>query len=92
MKDKYYYWLFLVYGQSKPLFFAAYSNYLDMLNPGPEVIAAPAADTVHLILQVFGGLFFVILVLLAALCILHRYTKQAHAQAVEMITFRTSLR
>lgn len=81
-----------MYGDLKPLFFAAYSNYLEMMNPGPEVIAAPAAGTLSLIVQVLCGLVVVILVLLGALCVLHKYTKQAHAQAVEMITFRTSLR
>ncbi|CAG9763906.1 unnamed protein product [Ceutorhynchus assimilis] len=70
----------------------AYSNYLEMLNPGPSVIAAPRTQTLSLIFQVLCGLMVVIFVLLGVLCILHRYTKQAHAQAVEMITFRTSLR
>ncbi|CAH1103184.1 unnamed protein product [Psylliodes chrysocephalus] len=82
----------IVHGEAQPLFLAAYSNYLDMMNPGPEVVAAPTAGTLSLIVQILCGLVVVILVLLGALCILHRYTKQAHAQAVEMITFRTSLR
>lgn len=63
-----------------------------MMNPGPEVVAAPAAGALSLVVQILCGLSFVILLLLSALCILHRYTKQARAQAVEMITFRTSLR
>lgn len=71
---------------------AAYSNYLVMMNPGPEVVVAPTASTLYLIIQVLCALVVVILLLLTALYILHRYTKQAHAQAVEMITFRTSLR
>nr|XP_023023889.1 tyrosine-protein phosphatase 69D isoform X2 [Leptinotarsa decemlineata] len=82
----------IVHGKAKPYFMAAYSNYLDMMNPGPEVVAAPAAGTLSLIVQILCGLIVVILILLGALCVLHRYTKQAHAQAVEMITFRTSLR
>ncbi|CAH1153419.1 unnamed protein product [Phaedon cochleariae] len=82
----------IVHGNTRPIFLAAYSSYLDMMNPGPEVVAAPAAGTLSLIVQILCGLVVVILVLLGALCILHRYTKQAHAQAVEMITFRTSLR
>ncbi|KAJ8982827.1 hypothetical protein NQ317_010448 [Molorchus minor] len=82
----------MVRGSSKSIIMAAYTNYLEMMNPGPEVIAAPAAGALSLIVQVLCGLVVVILVLLGALCILHRYTKQAHAQAVEMITFRTSLR
>ncbi|XP_072401913.1 tyrosine-protein phosphatase 69D isoform X2 [Diabrotica undecimpunctata] len=82
----------IVHGESQPLFLAAYSNYLDMMNPGPEVVAAPTTGTLSLIVQILCALVVVILILLGALCILHRYTKQAHAQAVEMITFRTSLR
>lgn len=70
---------------------AAYSNYLVMMNPGPEVVAAPAAGTLSLVVQILCGLVMIVLLLLGALCILHHYTKQAHAQAVE-ITFRTSLR
>lgn len=82
----------IVHGHGSPIFMAAYSSYLDMMNPGPEVLAAPPTETLSLIFQVLCGLMVVILVLLGVLCILHRYTKQAHAQAVEMITFRTSLR
>lgn len=70
---------------------AAYSNYLMMMNPGPEVVAAPAANTLSLVVQILCALAMVVILLLGALCILHHYTKQAHAQAVE-ITFRTSLR
>ncbi|XP_066158731.1 tyrosine-protein phosphatase 69D isoform X1 [Euwallacea fornicatus] len=82
----------IVHRNSDPIFLAAYSNYLDMMNPGPEVLAAPRTETLSMIFQVLCVLMVVILFLLGVLCILHRYTKQAHAQAVEMITFRTSLR
>ncbi|XP_050313580.1 tyrosine-protein phosphatase 69D isoform X2 [Anthonomus grandis grandis] len=82
----------IVRGSSTPVFLVAYSSYLDMMNPGPEVLTAPRTATISLIFQVLCGLMVVILVLLGVLCILHRYTKQAHAQAVEMITFRASLR
>lgn len=82
----------IVRGNPEPIILAAYSNYLDMMNPGPEVIAAPRTETLSLIFQVLCGLMVLVLFLLTVLCILHRYTKQAHAQAVEMITFRTSLR
>lgn len=71
---------------------AAYSNYLVMLNPGPQVLAAPPASEMGLVIQVLCALVAVALILLTVLCLLLRYTKQAHAQAVEMITFRTSLR
>lgn len=71
---------------------AAYSNYLVMMNPGPEVVAAPPPTGLGLFVQVLCGLVVVTLLLLTALCILHRYTRQAHAQAVQVITFRTSLR
>lgn len=82
----------IVHANSDPLYMAAYSSYLDMMNPGPEVLTAPQAETLSLVFQVLCGLMVVILLLLGVLCILHQYTKQAHAQAVEMITFRTSLR
>lgn len=71
---------------------AVYSNYLVMMNPGPEVIAAPASSSISIVVQILCGLLVVALLLATALCLLHQYTKQAHAQAVEMITFRTSLR
>lgn len=71
---------------------AAYSNYLVMMNPGPDVVAAPLDSGLGIFVQVLCGLVVITLLLLTALCLLHRYTKQAHAQAVEMITFRTSLR
>ncbi|VEN39033.1 unnamed protein product [Callosobruchus maculatus] len=81
----------IVYG-IKPSHIVTYTHYLDMMNPGPEVIIAPTEGALTLIMQIMCGLVVVIIVLLGALCILHKYTKQAHAQAVEMITFRTSLR
>lgn len=83
---------FVVRGQNDGHVMAAYSNYLVMMNPGPEVVVATSTGSMGLIIQIFCGLAIVALVLLSALCLLHQYTKQAHAQAVEMITFRTSLR
>lgn len=71
---------------------ATYSNYLAMKNPGPEVLAAPESTSLGLIMQVLCGLLVLTVLLLTALCLLHRYTYQARAQAVEMIAFRTSLR
>ena len=71
---------------------AAYSNYLVMMHPGPEVLEAPISGSIGIVVQILCGLVVVALLLLTALCLLHQYTKQAHAQAVEMITFRTSLR
>lgn len=71
---------------------AVYSNYLMMMNPGPEVVAAPETGSVGIVVQILCGLLVMALFLAVALCLLHRYTKQAHAQAVEMITFRASLR
>nr|XP_022914694.1 tyrosine-protein phosphatase 69D [Onthophagus taurus] len=71
---------------------AVYSNYLMILNPGPDVITAPVSGSVGIVVQILCGLLVVALLLATALCLLHQYTKQAHAQAVEMITFRTSLR
>lgn len=71
---------------------AAYSNYLVMMNPGPEVVIAEPSSSMGLVVQILCGLVIVAFILLTALCLLHQYTKQAHAQAVEMITFRTSLR
>ncbi|XP_048526758.1 tyrosine-protein phosphatase 69D isoform X2 [Dendroctonus ponderosae] len=62
----------IVHGNSDPIILAAYSNYLDMMNPGPEVLAAPRAETLSLIFQVLCGLMVVILFLLGVLCILHR--------------------
>lgn len=79
-------------GQKDGQVMAAYSNYLVMMNPGPEVVVAASSGSMGLVVQIFCGLVIVALVLLTALCLLHQYTKQAHAQAVEMITFRTSLR
>ncbi|KAK9890199.1 hypothetical protein WA026_010310 [Henosepilachna vigintioctopunctata] len=71
---------------------AAYSNYFVMMNPGPEVVEAPVVTSFSLVVKILCGLLLIIFLLLFALIVLHRYTKQAHAQAVEMITFRTSLR
>ncbi|XP_060537066.1 tyrosine-protein phosphatase 69D [Cylas formicarius] len=82
----------IVHGTGNPKYLVGYSSYLDMINPGPEVLAAPPAETLSLIFQILCGLMVIILVLFGVLCILHRYTKQAHAQPLEMITFRTSLR
>ncbi|XP_076262498.1 protein tyrosine phosphatase 69D isoform X2 [Rhynchophorus ferrugineus] len=82
----------IVHDSPNKTYMAAYSSYLDMMNPGPEVLTAPPTETLSLIFQVLCGLMVLILLLLGVVCILHQYTKQAHAQAVEMITFRTSLR
>lgn len=71
---------------------ATYSSYLVMMNPGPEVVVAPSVNSIGMFVQLICGLCAMSLLLLAAICILHRYTKQAHAQAVEMITFHTSFR
>ena len=65
-----------------------------MMNPGPENPEVPRTatlGTLNLVVQILCGIVMLVLLLLGALCILHHYTKQAHAQAVE-ITFRTSLR
>ncbi|KAL1493162.1 hypothetical protein ABEB36_011272 [Hypothenemus hampei] len=62
----------IVRDDSNPTMLAAYSNYLDMMNPGPEVLAAPRTETIGLIFQVLCGLMVVILFLLGVLCILHR--------------------
>lgn len=70
----------------------AYSNYLSMMNPGPDLIIALPPNSMSLLVQILCGLVVISIVLLGALCLLHQFTKQAHAQAVEMITFRTSLR
>lgn len=79
-------------GDASDATLAAYSSYLTLLNPGPEVVEAPPASTTLLAVQVLCALVLVTVILLAALYMLREYTKQAHAQAVEMITFRTSLR
>ncbi|XP_063928100.1 tyrosine-protein phosphatase 69D isoform X2 [Zophobas morio] len=85
----------VVYGNStRASTIAAYSNYLIMMNPGPENAEVPRTatlGTLNLVVQILCGIVMLVLLLLGALCILHHYTKQAHAQAVE-ITFRTSLR
>ncbi|XP_063928101.1 tyrosine-protein phosphatase 69D isoform X3 [Zophobas morio] len=84
----------VVYGNStRASTIAAYSNYLIMMNPGPENAEVPRTatlGTLNLVVQILCGIVMLVLLLLGALCILHHYTKQAHAQAVE-ITFRTSL-
>lgn len=82
----------IVYGQLDGAVMAAYSNYLMMMHPGPEVVEAPPSSSMSLVVQILSGLIVIALILLTVLCLLHQYTKQAHAQAVEMITFRTSLR
>ncbi|KRT79270.1 hypothetical protein AMK59_7578 [Oryctes borbonicus] len=81
----------LVRGYNGNNVMAVYSNYLMMMNPGPAV-SAPEAGSVGIVVQILSGLLVMALLLAVALCLLRRYTKQAHAQAVEMITFRTSLR
>lgn len=86
------YLMFTVRSADHKQVLATYSSYLMMMNPGPEVVVAPSASTFGLVIQVLCALVVVTLLLLTTLYILHRYTKQAHAQAVEMITFRTSLR
>ncbi|XP_018330947.1 tyrosine-protein phosphatase 69D isoform X2 [Agrilus planipennis] len=80
-----------VRGEDQQQAMATYSSYLVMMSPGPEVVMAPPSSVLSVIVQVLCGLCVVTLLLLAALCILHRYNKQTHAQAVE-ITFRTSFR
>ncbi|XP_044765827.1 tyrosine-protein phosphatase 69D [Coccinella septempunctata] len=69
---------------------AAYSSYFAMINPGPDVVIVPVTNSFPLVVKTLCALLLIIFLLLFAL--IRRYTKQAHAQAVEMITFRTSLR
>ncbi|XP_046406148.1 tyrosine-protein phosphatase 69D [Ischnura elegans] len=73
--------------------YTAYSDYFPQLNPGPQVIIAESSSQlVSIILQVLCAIIFVVLILLLAICLLQRYTKQvAEAQGVEM-TLRNSFR
>ncbi|XP_017783668.1 PREDICTED: tyrosine-protein phosphatase 69D isoform X2 [Nicrophorus vespilloides] len=82
----------VVHGKGPMETMAAYSNYLVMMNPGPEVVVAPETSPFNSVVQIACGFVAAVLVLLVVLCLLQKYTKQAHAQAVEMITFRSSLR
>ncbi|XP_071455284.1 tyrosine-protein phosphatase 69D [Hetaerina americana] len=73
--------------------YTAYSDYFPQLNPGPQVEKAESSSQlISIILQVLCGIIFVVLILLLAICLLQRYTKQvAEAQGVEM-TLRNSFR
>lgn len=82
-----------VYGRHEGETLTAYSNYFSILNPGPQVLEAPSTQVLGIVIQILCALILVVLLLLMALCVLHRYTKQvAHAQGIEMITFRNSFR
>lgn len=63
-----------------------------MMTPGPEIVLVEPTSSMGLVVQILCGLVILAFLLLTALFLLHQYTKQAHAQAVEMITFRASLR
>lgn len=84
----------IVRGNNKGEVLTTYSNYFNVLTPGPPVVEAPVNQTFGVIvIQVLCGLVLVVLILIMALCLLHRYSKQvAHVQGIEMITFRNSFR
>ncbi|XP_032671027.1 tyrosine-protein phosphatase 69D isoform X2 [Odontomachus brunneus] len=83
----------IVFSSQKDQFLAAYSNYFHPLYGGvdPLSIAAVEVTTLGVILQLSIALILFIIVLLIALCILHRYTKRAQERE-EIITLRNSFR
>lgn len=83
----------LVRGANRGETLTAYSNYFAVLTPGPTVFEAPSNQALGIVIQILCGLILIVVILLMALCLLHRYSKQvAHVQGVEMITFRNSFR
>lgn len=84
---------FAVFGSQEGQFLPAYSSYFSPLYGGvdPLSITAVEVTTLGVILQLSIALILFILVLLIALCILHRYTKRAQERE-EIITLRNSFR
>lgn len=82
-----------MFGSQKDQFLAAYSNYFNPLYGGvdPLNIATVEVTPLGIILQLSIALILFIIVLLIALCILHRYTKRAQERE-EIITLRNSFR
>lgn len=72
----------------------AYSYYLNSLSGGFEArtIIAEENGTIGVILQITVVLTLMIVLLLGALCILHRYTKREEQGGDENINLRNSFR
>ncbi|XP_066594024.1 tyrosine-protein phosphatase 69D isoform X2 [Prorops nasuta] len=84
----------IVYGKKEGEVLAAYSSYFPVLYGGmdPRIIADEQVTTLGIILQISVALILVIIVLLVALCVLHRYTKRVEQRGEEVITLRNSFR
>ncbi|XP_063989399.1 tyrosine-protein phosphatase 69D [Diachasmimorpha longicaudata] len=72
----------------------AYSGYLNPLYGGlePSVVVVAENGALGVVLQISVALILVIIVLLVALCVLHRYTKRAEQGGEENINLRNSFR
>lgn len=82
----------VVYGGGHVL--PAYSGYLNPLFGGlePSIIAVAENGTLGVVLQISVALILIIVILLVALCVLHRYTKRAEQGGEENINLRNSFR
>lgn len=81
-----------VFGNEKDQLLPAYSGYFNPLYGGVDPLSISAAEvtTLGLIVQLSIYLILLIICLLIALCVLHRYTKRP--QEREEITLRNSFR
>ncbi|KAK0183353.1 hypothetical protein PV327_001403 [Microctonus hyperodae] len=83
-----------VHGNEVGQVLPAYSGYLNLLAAGLDtrIIVAEQSGTLGIILQISVALILIIVILLVALCVLHRYTKRAEQGGEENINLRNSIR
>ncbi|XP_074107914.1 protein tyrosine phosphatase 69D isoform X2 [Cotesia typhae] len=83
-----------VYGNQEGQVIPAYSGYLNTLFGGlePRAMVSEQGGTLGVILQVSVALILIVIILLVALCALHRYTKRAEQNGEENINLRNSIR
>ncbi|CAG5077013.1 Similar to Ptp69D: Tyrosine-protein phosphatase 69D (Drosophila melanogaster) [Cotesia congregata] len=83
-----------VYGSQEGQVIPAYSGYLNTLFGGlePRAMVSEQGGTLGVILQVSVALILIVIILLVALCALHRYTKRAEQNGEENINLRNSIR
>ncbi|XP_057340259.1 tyrosine-protein phosphatase 69D-like isoform X1 [Microplitis mediator] len=83
-----------VYGGQDGQVIPAYSGYLNTLFGGlePRAMVTEQGGPLGVILQVSVALILIVIILLVALCALHRYTKRAEQNGEENINLRNSIR
>ncbi|KAG7207852.1 hypothetical protein KM043_009453 [Ampulex compressa] len=84
----------IVFGNQENQLLPAYSSYFSPLYGGIDLrgVEATEVTTLGVILQISVALVLIIITLLVALCVLHRYTKRAQQGGEEIITLRSSFR